>query len=318
MARHRAVRFVIIGIVVAGALAALAIYLWKRAQPQEIVLSGTIEAHDVNVGSLVGGRVKSVAVVEGNTVRPGTLIATLETDQIEHQLSEQQSAIEAAKAQLEKALRGPRAEEIEKAAVAYSNAERERERYGSLLKQGIVSREQYDAYSLKAETAAKDLELLRKGTRPEDIAAARAAVEQAQRRLATLEQQQSESVVTAPVAGVVQAVAVRPGDLVAPDQPIADIVETSQLWVRVFVPETLLGLVHVGMPASVTTDTNPSTKFRGRVVQINAQGEYTPRNVQTRSQRAEQVFGVRVDLEPNPELKPGMAAEVDLGIKGKR
>lgn len=314
---HRAVRIAVVALVVTAAVVALSIYLWQRTQPQEIVLSGTIEAHDVSVGSLVGGRVKSLGVVEGSTVQPGTLVAVLETEQIERQLAEQQAVVDAAKAQLDKAIRGPRAEEIEKANVVYSIAERDRKRYASLLQQGIVSREQYEALALKAETAGKDLELLRKGTRSEDVAAARAEVERARRRIETLRQQESESVVSASVAGTVQAVAVRPGDLVAPNQPIAEIVETSHLWVRVYVPETLLGLVRVGMPASISTDTNPAKKYRGQVVQINAKGEYTPRNVQTRSQRAEQVFGVRVDLEPNPDLKPGMAADVDLGIKGK-
>ena len=86
---------------------------------------------------------------------------------------------------------------------------------------------------------------------------------------------------------------------------------------RIYVPETLLGLVRPNMPVKVRVDTWPGVWFPARVASVAAEGEYTPRNVQTRAQRAEQVFGVKVVLDPDPRLKPGMAAEVDLGVKGR-
>jgi HlyD family secretion protein len=99
---------------------------------------------------------------------------------------------------------------------------------------------------------------------------------------------------------------------------VAEILESDQLWVRVYVPETLLGLVRVNQPVRVKVDTFRDTSFAGRVASVSAEGEYTPRNVQTRAQRADQVFGVRVFVNPDPRLKPGMAAEVDLGVEGVR
>jgi len=115
----------------------------------------------------------------------------------------------------------------------------------------------------------------------------------------------------------VQSMGLRPGDLVAPNQPVAEILESTQLWVRVYVPETQLGLVYVNQPARVRIDTFPNQWFPGHVATVSSQGEYTPRNVQTRAQRAEQVFGVKVLVDPNPKLKAGMAAEVDFGVKGR-
>ena len=159
--------------------------------------------------------------------------------------------------------------------------------------------------------------MLQLGTRKEDIEAARAEVEQQQRRLGTFMKQRAETDVKSSVTGVVQSFGLRPGDLVAPDQSVAEILEANQLWVRVFVPETLLGLVHVNMPAKVKVDTFPNEIFPGRISNISSQGEYTPRNVQTRAQRAEQLFGIKVLVDPNPKLKAGMAATVDLGVKGK-
>ena len=86
---------------------------------------------------------------------------------------------------------------------------------------------------------------------------------------------------------------------------------------RVYVPETELGLIHVNQAVRVHVDTYPNQTFNGQIGTISSQGEYTPRNVQTRAQRAEQVFGVKVLVAPDPKLKAGMAADVDFGAKGR-
>jgi len=294
-------------------------FVWLRQErkPRELVLSGTLEARTVNVGSLVGGRIARVLVDEGSHVVAGQVIATIETETIDRQVAEQQAVIEAAKASLQKAVAGPRPQEIAKAEAIAANDERDRRRMESLYHYGIVSHGQYDDAATKAKGSAEDLRVLKLGTRKEDIDASRAEVEQQQRRLATLLKQRAETEVRSSVTGVVQSFGLRPGDLVAPDQSVAEILEADQLWVRVFVPETLLGLVHVDQHVRVKVDTFPTEWFRGHISTINPQGEYTPRNVQTEAQRAEQVFGVKVLVDPNPKLKAGMAATVDLGVKGR-
>jgi len=300
--------------------AAVATLLWARQarQPREIVLSGTLEARTVNVGSLVGGRVVRVLTDEGQPVQAGQVIVQFETETLDRQIAEQEAAIEAARAALAKGIAGPRREEISKAAAVAQNDERERERQAALYRAGIASREALDAAATKARTSADDLVLLEKGTRPEDIAQLRAQVEGQQRRLASLAKQRDECRVISSVTGVVQSFGLRPGDLVAPNQTVAEILESSQLWVRVFVPETELHLIHIGQKVRVTVDSDPKKPkvFAGRIVAQDPQGEYTPRNVQTRSQRADQVFGVKVYVDPDPSLKAGMAADVDLGVKG--
>ena len=301
--------------------AVVATLLWARQtrQPQEIVLSGTLEARTVNVGSLVGGRVVHVLTDEGQPVQAGQTIVELETDTLDRQIAEQTAAINAARATLAKGIAGPLNEEISKAAAAAQNDEKERARLASLYHAGISSRELLDAARTKAKISADDLRLLQKGTRPEDIAQLRAQVEQQQRRMSSLEKQRDECRVISTVTGVVQSFGLRPGDLVAPNQTVAEILESSQLWVRVYVPETELHLIHVGQQVRVSVDSDPSKPqvFAGHIAAVNPQGEYTPRNVQTRAQRAEQVYGVKVFVGPDPRLKAGMAAEVDLGVKGK-
>lgn len=310
-------RIVIPVLVLLVAGAAIAMYLRESKKPKPVVLSGTIEARTVNVGSLVGGRVSRVYVDEGARVTAGQTLVSIETETVDRQIAEQQAAITASRAQLDKALAGPRSQEIASAAAVAENDERDRRRMSSLRSQGIVSNESYDAAATKAKTSAEQLKLLNAGTRKEDIAAARAQLEQQERRLDSLMKQRKETEVKSSVSGVVQSFGLRPGDIVAPNQPVAEILESSQLWVRVYVPETLLGLVHVGQQVQLSIDTFPNRKFPGHVASVSSQGEYTPRNVQTRAQRAEQVFGVKVLVDPSPDLKAGMTAEVDLGVKGR-
>jgi len=306
MNRKRLVILLLVILAAAGAVWGLAF----RRKEKPLVLSGAIEARDVEVGSLVGGRVARVLVEEGARVSAGQPIVQFETDLLDLQVAQQKSRVAEMRANLLKALRGPRVEEIERARAEAQNAERERLRQKALLDQGIVGQQQYDAAATQAKTAAETLRQLERGNRPEDIAAAKAALEREERQLAYLERQRAEAVVAAPAAGVIESLNLRPGDLVAANQPVAKMLEPSQLWVRVYVPEPLLGRVRIGQRAALTVDTFPKRSFSSRVVEIRTQAEYTPRNVQTLDQRMDQVFGVKVAIDPAPELKPGMAAMV--------
>lgn len=315
-AAKRALKRAALLLVLLAAGTATALYLREQKKPKPLVLGGTLEARTVNVGSLTGGRVVRVLVDEGNEVVAGQTLVTLETESVDRQIAEQQAAIAAARAALAKALAGPRDEEIRAAEAVAANDERDRKRMATLSHEGIVARDLAEDAATKAKQSAENLRALREGTRKEDIAAARAAVEQQERHLATLMKNRNESVVTSTVTGTVQSFGLRPGDIVAPNQTVAEILEPRELWVRIYVPETLLGLVKVNMPVKVFVDTFPNTPFDGRVATVASEGEYTPRNIQTRAQRAEQVFGVKVIVNPDARLKPGMAAEVDLGVKG--
>jgi multidrug resistance efflux pump len=299
-------------LVVVALLAGGAIWALTRAKAKPLLLSGSIEARDVEIGSLLGGRVAKVLVDEGSQVAADQPVVEFETDLIDLQIQQQESRIAQSLANLTKTVRGPRAEEIARARATAENAERERKRLESLHAKGIVGQEAYDTAATQAKTAAEMLHELERGSRPEDIAAAHAAVAAEERQLGYLKRQRQESIVRAPAAGVIESMDLRPGDLVAPNQPVAKILEPSQLWVRVYVPEPQLGRVRVGQRAALTVDTFPKREFPGRVVEIRTQSEYTPRNVQTLGQRMDQVFGVKVAIDRAPELRPGMAAIVRI------
>src|SRR2546422_11545385 len=113
---------------------------------------------------------------------------------------------------------------------------------------------------------------MERGNRREDIDYARAQHLDAQARY-------RERQVLAPSAATVEVLDVRPGDLIAPNTPVATLLEKDQIYVRIYVPETEIGRVKVGQKAEVRVDSVPKTAFDGVVVQINQQAEFRPRNV---------------------------------------
>ncbi len=298
-------------------LALLAASACRREEPTTLELAGTLEARTVEVGSLVGGRVAAIHIDEGAEVAAGQVLVELESALITPQLDRQRAVVDAARQQLALVEQGPRSEARARAKVEWDASKVDLGRIDNLYSDGVVGKAELDAAHVREAVARKTWEEANRGSRAEEIATARAAVEREQAQLAWLERQMDELTVRAPVAGRVEAFDLRPGDLVAANQTVATLLEPDQIWIRVYVPETRLAAVHTGDRVTLRVDTFPGRAFPGRVVEIRHRAEYLPRNVQTLDQRADQVFAVRVEPDPSPDLRPGMAAAVTIDLGGK-
>ncbi|MBI3243953.1 MAG: efflux RND transporter periplasmic adaptor subunit, partial [Chloroflexi bacterium] len=263
------------------------------------------------------------------------------------------AATETARASLESVKNWPRPEEIEqeRAAVAAAEADLDNaaiafQRTEKLRASGDISQQEFDSAKFRLENLRarrdaekKRLDLLLHGSRKEDIRAAeekfrqaqeaeklvlagpraeeiadaRAQLAEAQARLEQIKVQLEEGEVKSSAAATVEVLSVRPGDLLTPNQTVARLLEKDQIYVRVFIPEPQLGMAKVGQKAKIKVDSFSDRLFDGVVEQINSQGEFTPRNVQSRDERNHQVFGVKVRIDNREgKLKPGMAADVTL------
>jgi multidrug resistance efflux pump len=160
-----------------------------------------------------------------------------------------------------------------------------------------------------------NLELLEAGARQEDKDAAQAKIDGIIAEIAELDVKRAERTVIAPEKCVVEVLSVRPGDIVAADQPVARVLRADDLWVKAYISEIDLGRIRLGQKVAVTIDSYPNQRFQGEVTYIASASEFTPRNVQTIDERRHQVFGfkVRVD-DPQGVFKSGMAADVWLPI----
>ncbi|MGA8108665.1 MAG: HlyD family efflux transporter periplasmic adaptor subunit [Acidobacteriaceae bacterium] len=370
-------RLTVAGVALAVAIAGIWFAFAWSARQQRSVYAGTVETREIEIGSKVGGRVTAVPVEEGEWVHAGAVLVRFECDELKAQRMQAEAALEQARADLEKMLRGNRPEEIAEAEAtaraeqaAYEearNGPRKQEidqsradyaaaqadaanaasfytRMARLVTQDIISKQQFDdardkrdAAAQRAESARQRLALLeagtrvedlhaaearyhqaeaaavlaRRGFRKEDIEAARGRVMQAQGQVDELDARLREAALTAPADAVMETVSVRPGDLVAPGRIVMTMLESSQLWVKVYMPETELAHVHLGQKATVRVDSYAGRAFPGSVEQIASEAEFLPRNVQTKSDREHEVFGVKVYVDNAARvLKSGMSATV--------
>jgi HlyD family secretion protein len=180
------------------------------------------------------------------------------------------------------------------------------------LKNGSRRTEVAQAQAREMEQSASE-RLVAAGTRVEDLKAAQAQVDGAQGKVDQIQTQIDELSVTAPLPSRVESLDLRPGDIVSPNATAAVLLEEKQLYVRIYVPETLLGHLKLGQTVQVSVDSFPNQTFQGVVEHINEVGEYSPRNLQTADERADQVFATRVGLRTGFEqLRAGMAAFIQV------
>ena len=269
------------------------------------------------------------------------------------EVAQAKAQAEAAWMALEQARNGPRRQEIEAARGQLEAANADYEvarttlaRVERLVRNGVQSRQDYDnakaafdRASGQRDAAKQNLDLLLAGTRSEeikraerqyneaaanyqmmqhgsrkeDIAAARAQLERARAALQQIDTQLGELEVKAPADAFIEVLRVRPGDLINASAPVATLVELNRLWVRVYMPEPELGYAQLGKEVAVKVDTYKNESFKGTIEQIASRGEFTPRNVQTRSEREHQVFALRVRIDNSSHLlRAGMAADVSI------
>lgn len=147
----------------------------------------------------------------------------------------------------------------------------------------------------------------------ESIAVAEAQLKQAKASLAVLEVQVGKMTLTSPVNGIVTMRAFSVGEVASPGSALLTVSVLDPVKLTIYVPETEIGRIQLGNEISVQVDSFPGKVFRGRVVFINSQAEFTPRNVQTKAERVNTVFAVKVELaNAGMELKPGMPADAQI------
>jgi HlyD family secretion protein len=177
---------------------------------------------------------------------------------------------------------------------------------------------QHEVASAAANLAQAQVEGLKIGATPEQIAAADAQVEVARSALLALIAHLGKLALKAPISGLVLERPVHVGEVAMPGAPLLTLADLDNVSLTIYVPEDQLGKVRLGQQVSVTVDTYPGRVFTGTVAFVSSQAEFTPKNVQTREERVSMVFAVKVEL-PNPDhsLKPGMPADAILPEMGK-
>lgn len=121
--------------------------------------------------------------------------------------------------------------------------------------------------------------------------------------------------IKSPIEGQVLSRYHEPGEWVSPGTKILTVANIRNIWAYIYVPQALVAQLSPGLELTGHLPELGDKAFRGKILKINPEAEFTPKNVQTRSERERLVFGVKVSFSEsneNEQLKPGMTVEVDL------
>ncbi len=275
----------------------------EEEEPALLWGSGTLEAEEVVVSPVIGGRLLLRAVEEGDRIEEGGLVALVDSTALVE-------ARELARVGLLRITVQRRQAETALAAVReqLDQAILNRDRVKRLVEGAAATRAQLDDLESMVELAARQVESAETAF---DVFPVQE--EEIQLRLASLTRQIGECRITAPRTGTVITVFMEPGEVAAPGRGIVRIADLDELFVRVYVPALLIGRIQLGGEAIVRVDSFPDRSFPGRVVHISDEAEFTPKNVQTIEARVDLVFAVKVAVSnPDGLLKIGLPADVDL------
>jgi HlyD family secretion protein len=281
----------------------------------------------VDVSAKILGRIAERPVNEGDRVTLGQLLVRLDESAQVAEVRRQEAAVRTAESTLKDLLAGARAEELEDARAALQSAgatrewtERDYRRADELFRKTLIAaqevdraRQAFEVAVAQEKSARQKLLLLQAGSRPDQVEAARGQLAQARHALDMAQTQLKEMTIYSPVDGIVLRKNLEVGEMATPGVPILTLMKPSELWVRAYVPEEEIGRIKVGNAARVAVDAYPARRFPGRVIEIASEAEFTPRNVQTKKERVNLVFRIKVAVD-NPEgiLKPGMPADADI------
>ncbi len=327
----RKILLALIGVLILGAAGASAWLVSKHRgnASDTLVLHGNVDIRQVQLAFNGSERIARMLAKEGERVKKGQLLATLDTVRLSHtvelaraQLASQQQVV----ARLEA---GSRPEEIRKAQadveaarVNAENAEHTYQRTKTLAEQHFVASQQADDARARADAAEAQyraareaLKLVELGPRKEDIAAAKAILQANDAALDVARKALADASLYAPSDGIIQERILEPGDMASPQRPVYTLALTDPVWVRAYVRETDLGKLKPGMAAEVGTDSYPGKHYPAWLGYISPTAEFTPKSVETTEVRSTLVYQVRIFVcNPQDELRLGMPATVTIAL----
>ena len=335
----------VVTVVVIALVALLVLRLWVQASARNAPPggSGEIEGTSVDLSARVTARVLALKGVKGTPVKAGDVLVELDCADQGAALAEAEARLAAAKAQASAAEANVDATRRSREAAAAAEAAARAQVEAVVAQRDVARREAARLESLPEDVSVSARDRARGGAEQlsaQAVAAeaqARASAEQS--RAAALAIQASTAQASSSVAGVKasgeaarrsqlladECVLRAPrdamlddlphevGELVAAGQPLARLVDMAEVKATFYLPNAEIGAARPGARATVVADAFPDRKFEGTVASVSSKAEFTPRTIQTRSDRDRLVYPVEVRLK-NPEglLRPGMPVQVTL------
>jgi HlyD family secretion protein len=330
---------------------------YRHSLPEGLIqANGRIEGDHITVSSKFSGRIQSMLVQEGDIVKPGQILILLDDTQTRAKATQAERAaatlearIQALKMEIDvMRVEVPLAVETAEAEVAHGiaiaekarateqQARRDALRQQRLVFEGASPRQKEELTQLALTTAHNDVSASLSsvtGARKQlaqaklgwerikvkegELMSVEAQLGQSRAALAEAESVLADFVIKAPAGGVVLTRIAELGEMAAAGAPLLDLVDLDDLYLKVYVPEILIGKVRVGLPARIYTDCFPGRDIAATARMVSSRAEFTPKEVQTPDERTKLVYAVKLYLDENPNhsLTPGMPADAVIRWK---
>jgi HlyD family secretion protein len=270
--------------------------------PPGFLGSGTMEATEVIISPLITGQIIELTKDEGDYVKTGELLVSLDVEKLALQRPQIQASIEEIKAN-KKSIQAS----YEQAKDNLTNIKRQFDRIQSLFDDKIATKEQFDDISTKMAVAKSQLDLIEA-----QKSSLEAKLAQLEASVALLERQMKDGKIESPLDGVIIEKYAEQGEVINAGGSIYKIAEQKQFWLKIYLAEEDLGIVKLGDEVKVIVDAYKDP-VKGKVSWVSSRAEFTPKNAQTKKARAELVYAIKIIMDnPPAELKIGMPAEVYL------
>lgn len=287
---------------------------------------GNIDTRTVNVGFRFLGKIENITKDEGEIVKKDEILVKLDTASLEKSLEELNEKIFASKLELSKLQTGYRQEEIleAKAAMeeAIENLNKTKDTYNrqaNLFKTKSTSEENFTISQLNYKQALATLdkakalyELRKNGYRDEDIKIQESNLKSLEIQAEKLKIDLNDSIIKAPVDGVVLTRFKEIGAITNAGESILEIAKTDEFWVRAYIDEKNLGNIKPGLKMSIQTDSRDEN-YEGVIGFISPVAEFTPKNIETQELRADLVYSFRVIVKnPDDKIRQGMPVTLKI------
>jgi len=340
---RRVIVVLIVLVVALGGLIAFRLWTQARALAAPSGGSGEIEGTVVELSSRVGARIVEQPVREGQAVKKGELLVRLDCADPEAAVAEAQARLAQAQAQAQAAGAQVRASERNRLAAGAAEeasraqaealraqaeaADRQARRLSQLTADVAASSidqtqasaseldQQVRAARAQAAASAEQAQVAAVGIHAStaQAQAALAQIQAAEAQLARAQLLAAECVIRAPRDAEVQTLPHEVGELTAPGAVLVRLVDLSEVKATFYLPNAEVGAVRPGAPAQVVADAFPGLVFEGKVRTVSLEAEFTPRNIQTRTDRDRLVYPVEVTVvNREGKLRAGMPVQVSL------
>ena len=277
----------------------------RNALPEGIASgNGRIEGKLVDVSAREPLRVLKILVDEGALVKPGQVLVRMDTVTLDSELAEANAAVQAA----EEKLAGARANIVkQKSEIDLADVEASRSK--RLVQQGAGSQRELDVRTTKVQTTKAGLSEVEAM-----LATATQNVEVARRTAATIQTRIDDATLRSPVTGRVLYRLAEPGEVLAAGGKALTLVNLDDIYMEIFLPSEQAAAVKVGAEGRVTVDYEPKRAIAGQVSFVSPEAQFTPKQVETRSEREQLMFRVKIQL--SKDVVGQYIERIKTGIRG--